>query len=145
MLPQEFPAIWRQCMCAHDSFACVTQSCPTLCNPVDCSSPGSSVHGIFFRQEYWSGLPFPLPGDLPEPGIKPPFPVSPASQVDSSPAEPSGKPGKDIITFSKAALLIAITSSPACTGMQQQTSHIDETQIIWHLGPTAVTSRMGEL
>ena len=39
-----------------------------------CSLPGSSVHGIF-RQEYWSGLPFPPPGDLPNLGIKP---VSPA-------------------------------------------------------------------
>ena len=36
----------------------VAQSCPTLCNPMDCSLPGSSVRGIF-RQEYWSGLPVP--------------------------------------------------------------------------------------
>ena len=35
-----------------------------------CSPPGSSVHG-FPRQEYWSGLPFPSPGDLPNPGIEP--------------------------------------------------------------------------
>ena len=35
------------------------QSCPTLCDPMDCSPPGSSVHG-FSRQEYWSGLPCPL-------------------------------------------------------------------------------------
>ena len=48
----------------------VTQSCPTLCNPMDCSPPGSSVHGIF-RLEYWSGFPFPTPGDLSGPGIKP--------------------------------------------------------------------------
>ena len=34
----------------------VTQSCPTLCHPLDCSPPGSSVHGIL-RQEHWSGLP----------------------------------------------------------------------------------------
>ena len=47
----------------------VTQSRPTLCSPMDCSPPGSSVHGIF-QQEYWSGLPFPSPGDLPNPGIK---------------------------------------------------------------------------
>ena len=39
----------------------VVQSCLTLCDPVDCSPPGSSVHG-FSRQEYWSGLPFPSPG-----------------------------------------------------------------------------------
>ena len=39
--------------------------------------------------EYWSGLPFPSPGDLPNPGIKP---RSPALEVDSLPAEPQGKP-----------------------------------------------------
>ena len=37
----------------------------------------------FFRQEYWSGLPFPSPGDLPHPGIKSESPASPARQVDS--------------------------------------------------------------
>ena len=36
---------------------------------MNCSLPGSSVHG-FPRQEYWSGLPFPLPGGLPNPGIE---------------------------------------------------------------------------
>ena len=46
----------------------VTQSCPTLYDPMDYSPPGSSVHG-FSRQEYWSGLPFPSPGDLPDPGL----------------------------------------------------------------------------
>ena len=43
----------------------------------------------FSRQEYWSGLPLPSPGDLPDPGIEP---GSPASQADSLPAELSGKP-----------------------------------------------------
>ena len=43
----------------------------------------------FSRQEYWSGLPFPSPGDLPSPGIKP---RSPALQEDSLPTEPPGKP-----------------------------------------------------
>ena len=57
----------------------VAQSCPTLYDPMDCSLPGSSVHG-FPRQKYWSGLPFPSPGDLPDPGIKP---GSPALQADS--------------------------------------------------------------
>ena len=46
----------------------IAQLCPNLCNPMDCSMPGSSVHG-FPRQEYWSGLPFPSPGDLPDPGL----------------------------------------------------------------------------
>ena len=42
----------------------------------------------FSRQEYWSGLPFPSPGDLPEPGIEP---RSPALQADALPSEPPGK------------------------------------------------------
>ena len=48
----------------------VTQWCPALCNPMDCSPPGPLSMG-FSRQEYWSGLPFPFPGDLPDPGIEP--------------------------------------------------------------------------
>ena len=44
----------------------------------------------FSRQEYWSGLPF-LSADLPDPGIEPMSPVSPALQEDSLPAEPLGK------------------------------------------------------
>ena len=43
----------------------VTQSCLTLCDPMDCSLPGSSICGIF-QARHWSGLPFPSPGDLPE-------------------------------------------------------------------------------
>ena len=43
----------------------------------------------FSRQEYWSGLPFPSPGDLPNPGIKP---GSPALQADTLQSEPPGKP-----------------------------------------------------
>ena len=69
----------------------VVQSCLTLGDPVDCSLPGSSVHGIS-RQEYWSGLPFPSPGDLPHPGIEP---RSPALQADALPSEPPGKPKKE--------------------------------------------------
>ena len=43
----------------------------------------------FSKQEYWSGLPFPSPGDLPDPGIKP---GSPAFQADALTSEPPGKP-----------------------------------------------------
>ena len=46
-----------KCVCVCS----VAHSCPTLCNLTDCSLPSSFVHGIF-RQEYWSGLPFPPPG-----------------------------------------------------------------------------------
>ena len=51
----------------------VTQSCLNLYDPVDCSLLGSSVG--FSRQERWSALPFPSPGDLPDPGSKPRSPV----------------------------------------------------------------------
>ena len=56
----------------------VTKSCPTLTTPltVACQAPLSMG---FPRQEYWSGLPFPSPADLPDPGIKP---RSPALQAD---------------------------------------------------------------
>ena len=51
----------------------VAQSYLTLCDPVDWSPPGSSAHG-FSRQEYWSGLPLPSPGDLPDQGLNPGLP-----------------------------------------------------------------------
>ena len=57
------------------------------CDPMDCSPPGSSVP-VISHQEYWSGWPFPSPGDLPNPGIEP---RSPTLQTDSSPPEPQGK------------------------------------------------------
>ena len=65
----------------------VTQLCPTLCDPMDCSLSGFSIHR-FSRQECWSGLPFPSPGDLPNPGIEP---GSPTLQADALPSEPPGK------------------------------------------------------
>ena len=66
----------------------VAQSCQTLCDPMDCSLPGSSVHGIL-QQEYWSGLSFPSSGDLPNPRTEP---GSPKLQVDSLLSEPAEKP-----------------------------------------------------
>ena len=65
----------------------IAQSCPTLCNPIDCSLPGSSCPWEFSRQEYWSGLSCPPPGDLPNPGIKP---RSPALKADSLPSKLPG-------------------------------------------------------
>ena len=46
----------------------------------------------FSRQEYWSGLPFPTSGDLPDPGIEPTSPISPALQADSLPLSYLGSP-----------------------------------------------------
>ena len=59
----------------------VSKSCLTH-DPKDCSLPGSLSMG-FSRQEYWGGLPFTSPEDLPNPRIKPMSPVSPELQVDS--------------------------------------------------------------
>ena len=66
----------------------VSKSCPILATlwTVACQAPLSMG---FSRQEYWSGLPFPSPGDLPNPGIEPGFP---ALQADSLPTELWAKP-----------------------------------------------------
>ena len=48
----------------------------------------------FSRQEYWSGLPFPPLGYLPNPGIERSVPASPALQADSLPTDPTGEPGR---------------------------------------------------
>ena len=48
----------------------VAQSCPALGDPVGCSPPDSSVHGILQAREYPSGWPFPSPGHLPDPGME---------------------------------------------------------------------------
>ena len=72
-------------------FTClVAKSCSALCDPMDCSPPGSSMG--FPRQECWSVLPFPPPEDLPDPGIKPMSPVSPALVGRFFTTEPPGKP-----------------------------------------------------
>ena len=59
---------------AHNLDVCVclsaSQTCPTLCDLMDCSHQ-AYLSMKFSRQEYWSGYPFPTPGDLPDPGIKP--------------------------------------------------------------------------
>ena len=62
MFHQNFKRIIVLCSVAH--------SCLTVCVLMDCSPPGS-LSMEFFRQEYCSGLPYPPPEDLPDPGIKP--------------------------------------------------------------------------
>ena len=62
----------------------VAQSCLTLVTPWTVA-PQAPLSMGFFRQEYWSRVPFPSPGDLPDSGIKP---TSPALQADSLLSEP---------------------------------------------------------
>ena len=67
------------------------QSCPTLCSPLDCSPPAPLSMG-FSRQECWSRLLCPSPGELPDPGVEPMAPVAPALQADSLPLSHQGSP-----------------------------------------------------
>ena len=66
----------------------VTQSHSTLCDPAITVTHQAPLSMEFSRQEYWSGLPFPTPGDLSDPGIEP---ESPTLQADSLPSELPGK------------------------------------------------------
>ena len=76
---------WFSAACVH---VC---SCDQLFVTPWTIAPQAPLSMGFSRQEYWSGLPFPPPGDLPSPGTEPGSPVSPALQVDSLPLEPLGK------------------------------------------------------
>ena len=69
----------------------VAQSCPALCDTMVVAYQ-ALLSMEFSRQAYWSGLPFSSPGDLPDPGIEPRFPVL---WTDFLPSEP---PGKHIIS-----------------------------------------------
>ena len=66
----------------------ISETYPTLCDPMDCGLPGSSVHGILqVRVLEWVAMLSP-PGNLPDPGVQP---KSPALQADSLLTEPQGK------------------------------------------------------
>ena len=75
---------WQQRLSFHRDSCMHAQLCPTLCDPqtVACQAPFPME---FFRQEYWSGLPFPSPGDLPNLRIKPVSLASLAWQENSLP------------------------------------------------------------
>ena len=81
---------------------------------MDCSPPGSSVDGIS-QQEYWSGLPFPSPGDLSNPGIEP---ASPALAGEFFTTEPSGPAEKVTVELrlerSEGTLAQISGTIPAC-------------------------------
>ena len=73
--------------CLHNGGGLVAKLCPTLMTPWTVAHQAPLSMG-FSRQECWSGLPFPSPEDLPDPGIEP---RSPALQADSLPTELPGK------------------------------------------------------
>ena len=92
----------RELFCLKPSFYKIVEKaidklrvCLVMSNPFDpmgCNLPGPSVPGIFFRQEYWIGLPFPPPGDLPNPETKPTFPAGPVLAGRFFTTEPLEKP-----------------------------------------------------
>ena len=84
----------------------VARSCPTCRNPMDFAQAPLSTG--FSRQEYWSGLPFPSPGDLPHPGIEP---GSPALQADALPSELLGKAKIQDLACNKCSVMICQTAS----------------------------------
>ena len=70
--------------------------------------PWTIVHHVspsmgFSKQEYWNALPFPSPGDLPNPGIEP---VSPALQADPLPSQSSGKPKSELLVAQPCPTLL---------------------------------------
>ena len=72
-------------------FSLVAKLCLAFCNPMDCTHQAPLSMG-FPRQEDWNGLPFPSPEDLPNPGIKPASPVSPALAGRFFTGKPPGMP-----------------------------------------------------
>ena len=93
--------------------AVTVQLCPTLCKPMDiaCQAPLSMG---FSRQEYWSGLPFLPPGDLPGPGIEP---KSPALADGFFTTKPTGKPLPGSVNLLLEALTPAIPGGSQNWGM----------------------------
>ena len=67
------------------------QSCPTICDPLDCSPAGSSVH-VILQARILEWVAFPAPGDLPNPGTEPRLLCLLHYKVEPLPSEPSGKP-----------------------------------------------------
>ena len=99
-------SIFCVCLCAQS-----LQSCPTLCDPMDCSPPESSVYGILqARILEWVAM-SPL-GDLPNPGIEPVSPVSPALQADSLLQRHRGSPVFQHVFQHKSTLNIDETLLP---------------------------------
>ena len=105
------------------------QSCPTLCDPIDGSPPGSPVLG-FSRQEHWSGLPFPSPGDLPNQGIKP---ESPALQGRFFTIEPPGNIHYMVVT----TISLIVSTFFSCSSKKMSGCY---TQVISATGPLLLMS-----
>ena len=77
--------------------------------------------GLAWRQEYWSGLPFPSPGDLPNPGIEP---RTPALQADTLTSEPPGKPAWRVDVLNYVLSLGQIPGTPSLWSLVGQACRV---------------------
>ena len=101
----EIPRLWSwelYCLMQSHLHVCsVTKACLTLVIPWPVAYQAPLSLG-FPRQEYWRGLPFPSPRDLPDPGIKPSAPaMSPTLQADSLPLSHRGSPSLFVLEMVK--------------------------------------------
>ena len=85
LLPVHLALCMHVCMLSHFSCVHLFAAFQTVAHQAPLSME-------FSRQEYWSGVPCPLPGDLPDSGVQSESPAYPALQVDSLPTEAWGKP-----------------------------------------------------
>ena len=92
-------------ICLHACVLSHFRSVQLFCDPMGCSLPLSSIHGIS-QQEYWSGLSFPPRGDLPDLGIKPTSPVAPALQAYSLPQSHQGSPLHAYVYINRGCLYL---------------------------------------
>ena len=101
----------------HTKWKCYSLSCVQFFKTHGLYSPSLE----FFRQEYWSGLPFPPPGDFPDPGIEP---RSPVLQADSLQSEPQGKMYKETSEWSEGRGCICLTIDGQLHGIRMITAEV---------------------
>ena len=112
----------------------------SFCDPMDCSPPGCMG---FPRQNYWSGLPYPFPGDLPDPGIKP---MSPELVGGLFTTEPPRKPNLGPVLsklVNKACIIhLHFSSIYSCQGTNSTVSrHFKLDYGTWHRFPLTWSNR----
>ena len=96
----------------HEPACSVAQSCPTLCDSMDRSHGVVPLSKEFSGQEYWSGLPCPTPGGLPNLEIKPTSLASPALEGGFFITEPPWKPNCSLCLNAAAAAAKSLQSCP---------------------------------